>query len=562
MATKNSTGGVATSEGGGSSTGGAESGLGGATLKKGPWTAAEDAILVEYVRKHGEGNWNAVQRNSGLARCGKSCRLRWANHLRPNLKKGAFTPEEERLILELHAKYGNKWARMAAQLPGRTDNEIKNYWNTRVKRRQRQGLPLYPHDIQPSSQSQSPNQTQTQTQLQLQHQYQSQSTPTTPTTPTAPTTPTTPTTPTFHFQSHAHHHPSFSLSPTPPPPPPSHHQQHQHHSFSLSPSKPQHFTTNTSTSLPLFDPTNNSNTNTTPSSFTFHRPPPILGAPIRFKRYRETTGFSLPLSPAPHTTTTTTTTNNNNNMITSPTSITPLGQLSSTQLPDISCFKFPLTYSHSAPQLISTQLELDQMMSAYSMKQELPSSQLSPHHHHHHHHPPPHPPPPATTMSEITIDTKVSAAAANQGCGNGLLEDLLDEAHALAISNQGLRTQSFLGVKEEKRVFDGFKHWEGSSIIDCSHGVKPKEEPGVQINTMQEDLSKLLNVIPSTMQIPSDWYSDSGEVSNGQSSGVTDENIGIDMQHIASLFPLGATTDHSHSRTTGSCSWDNLPGIC
>lgn len=93
-------------------------------------------------------------------------------------------------------------------------------------------------------------------------------------------------------------------------------------------------------------------------------------------------------------------------------------------------------------------------------------------------------------------------------------------------------------------------------------GVKPKEEPGVQINTMQEDLSKLLNVIPSTMQIPSDWYSDSGEVSNGQSSGVTDENIGIDMQHIASLFPLGATTDHSHSRTTGSCSWDNLPGIC
>ncbi|XP_030924551.1 transcription factor MYB120-like [Quercus lobata] len=564
MAANNSTGGVATSEGGGSNTGGAESGLGGATLKKGPWTAAEDAILVEYVRKHGEGNWNAVQRNSGLARCGKSCRLRWANHLRPNLKKGAFTPEEERLILELHAKYGNKWARMAAQLPGRTDNEIKNYWNTRVKRRQRQGLPLYPHDIQPSSQTQSPNQTQTQTQLQLQHQYQSQSTPTTPTTPTAPTTPTTPTTPTFHFQSHAHHHPSFSLSPTPPPPPPSHHQhqhqQHQHHSFSLSPSKPQHFTTNTSTSLPLFDPTNNSNTNTTPSSFTFHRPPPILGAPIRFKRYRETTGFSLPLSPAPHTTTTTTTTTtNNNNMITSPTSITPLGQLSSTQLPDISCFKFPLTYSHSAPQLISTQLELDQMMSAYSMKQELPSSQLSPQHHHP---PPPHPPPPATTMSEITIDTKVSAAAANRGCGNGLLEDLLDEAHALAISNQGLRTQSFLGVKEEKRVFDGFKHWEGSSTIDCSPGVKPKEEPGVQINTMQEDLSKLLNVIPSTMQIPSDWYSDSGEVSNGQSSGVTDENIGIDMQHIASLFPLGATTDHSHSRTTGSCSWDNLPGIC
>lgn len=85
-------------------------------LKKGPWTAAEDQILMEYVRKHGEGNWNSVQRNSGLNRCGKSCRLRWANHLRPNLRKGAFTPEEERLILELHAKYGNKWARMASQV--------------------------------------------------------------------------------------------------------------------------------------------------------------------------------------------------------------------------------------------------------------------------------------------------------------------------------------------------------------------------------------------------------------------------------------------------------------
>ncbi|KAI3461201.1 hypothetical protein Pfo_017864 [Paulownia fortunei] len=116
-------------------------------LKKGPWTSAEDAILVEYVTKHGEGNWNAVQKHSGLARCGKSCRLRWANHLRPDLKKGAFTPEEERHIIELHAKMGNKWARMAAELPGRTDNEIKNYWNTRIKRRQRAGLPIYPPDI-------------------------------------------------------------------------------------------------------------------------------------------------------------------------------------------------------------------------------------------------------------------------------------------------------------------------------------------------------------------------------------------------------------------------------
>lgn len=120
---------------------------GGLVLKKGPWTSAEDAILVDYVKKHGEGNWNAVQKFSGLSRCGKSCRLRWANHLRPNLKKGAFSAEEERLIVELHAKMGNKWARMAAHLPGRTDNEIKNYWNTRIKRRQRAGLPLYPAEL-------------------------------------------------------------------------------------------------------------------------------------------------------------------------------------------------------------------------------------------------------------------------------------------------------------------------------------------------------------------------------------------------------------------------------
>ncbi|XP_047325901.1 transcription factor GAMYB-like [Impatiens glandulifera] len=120
---------------------------GGGLLKKGPWTTAEDTILVEYVNEHGEGNWNAVQKHSGLSRCGKSCRLRWANHLRPNLKKGAFSPDEERRIIELHAKMGNKWARMAAELPGRTDNEIKNYWNTRIKRCQRAGVSVYPPDI-------------------------------------------------------------------------------------------------------------------------------------------------------------------------------------------------------------------------------------------------------------------------------------------------------------------------------------------------------------------------------------------------------------------------------
>ena len=85
-------------------------------LKKGPWTSTEDAILIDYVTKHGEGNWNAVMKHSGLSRCGKSCRLRWANHLRPDLKKGAFTPDEEERIIELHSRMGNKWARMASEV--------------------------------------------------------------------------------------------------------------------------------------------------------------------------------------------------------------------------------------------------------------------------------------------------------------------------------------------------------------------------------------------------------------------------------------------------------------
>ena len=86
------------------------------TFHKGPWTSAEDQLLIGYVDKHGEGNWNAVQKHSGLSRCGKSCRLRWVNHLRPSLKKGSFTDKEEQRVVELHASMGNKWARMAAQV--------------------------------------------------------------------------------------------------------------------------------------------------------------------------------------------------------------------------------------------------------------------------------------------------------------------------------------------------------------------------------------------------------------------------------------------------------------
>ncbi|KAH6820925.1 myb domain protein 79 [Perilla frutescens var. hirtella] len=103
--------------------------------RKGPWTAEEDRLLVEYVKLHGEGKWNAVARLAGLKRNGKSCRLRWVNYLRPDLKRGRITPNEESIILELHARWGNRWSTIARSLPGRTDNEIKNYWRTHFKKK-------------------------------------------------------------------------------------------------------------------------------------------------------------------------------------------------------------------------------------------------------------------------------------------------------------------------------------------------------------------------------------------------------------------------------------------
>lgn len=103
--------------------------------RKGPWTAEEDRLLIDYVRLHGEGRWNSVARLTGLKRNGKSCRLRWVNYLRPDLKRGQITPQEESIILELHARWGNRWSTIARSLPGRTDNEIKNYWRTHFKKK-------------------------------------------------------------------------------------------------------------------------------------------------------------------------------------------------------------------------------------------------------------------------------------------------------------------------------------------------------------------------------------------------------------------------------------------
>ncbi|CAM0912455.1 unnamed protein product [Alopecurus aequalis] len=106
-----------------------------AGVKKGPWTPEEDKLLVDYIQEKGHGSWRRLPKLAGLNRCGKSCRLRWTNYLRPDIKRGRFTDDEEKLIIHLHSILGNKWSSIATKLPGRTDNEIKNYWNTHLRKK-------------------------------------------------------------------------------------------------------------------------------------------------------------------------------------------------------------------------------------------------------------------------------------------------------------------------------------------------------------------------------------------------------------------------------------------
>ncbi|XP_019095638.1 PREDICTED: transcription factor MYB26-like [Camelina sativa] len=558
---------------------------GGVVLKKGPWTAAEDEILAAYVRENGEGNWNAVQKNTGLARCGKSCRLRWANHLRPNLKKGSFTGDEERLIIQLHAQLGNKWARMAAQLPGRTDNEIKNYWNTRLKRLHRQGLPLYPPDIIPNHQlhphphhQQQQHHHQQQQQHNHHHQqmyFQPQSSqPNTPSSSPLPSpTPlnanaNSPSSFTFHTPTANLLHPLSPHTPNRPqtpsqlcstPPPPL---------LSSPLSSPRN---NQYPTLPLFA-LQHSQTNNNDTNFTFPRPPPLLQPPssLLAKRYKNantplncinrvstapfspvsresyTSFLTLPY-PSP-TSQTATYHNTNNNYSSSPSfSLNPSSSYPTTTSSP--------SYLHSHYTPSSTSFHTSPV---YSMKQEqLPSNQI----------------PQIDAYNNINNFTDNerqnhnlnSSGVHRRSSSCSLLEDVLEEAEVLAAegrdrpskrrqltasppnhnnnnNNDNNNSDNFFSVS--------FGHYDSSDNLCSLQDLKRQEDESLQMNTMQEDIAKLL-----------DWGSDSGEISNGQSSVVTDENLVLDVHQFASLFPadstavVTATNDHHNNNNNNNCSW-------
>nr|QTI50367.1 Myb5a splice variant [Erythranthe lutea var. variegata] len=104
-------------------------------VRKGAWSTEEDVLLRKCIENFGEGKWHLVPLRAGLNRCRKSCRLRWLNYLKPNIKRGQFNNDEVDLIIRLHKLLGNRWSLIAGRLPGRTANDVKNVWNSHIEKK-------------------------------------------------------------------------------------------------------------------------------------------------------------------------------------------------------------------------------------------------------------------------------------------------------------------------------------------------------------------------------------------------------------------------------------------